>query len=63
MLGVVLGVGGPADRELGVRFPGLHHEDWRYPLLRDKAGKLDYLDHDVAPLLAQVERAMKGAAG
>lgn len=22
-------------------FPGLHHEDWRYPLLRDKAGKAE----------------------
>ena len=22
-------------------FPGLHHEDWRYPLLRDKAGRLE----------------------
>ena len=21
-------------------FPGLHHEDWRYPLLRDGAGAL-----------------------
>ncbi|GEP39313.1 hypothetical protein NPS01_29760 [Nocardioides psychrotolerans] len=24
-------------------FPGLHHEDWRYPLLRDKAGKAEAL--------------------
>jgi len=24
-----------------IGFPGLHHEDWRYPLLRDKAGKLE----------------------
>ena len=22
-------------------FPGLHHEDWRYPMLRDKAGRLE----------------------
>ena len=22
-------------------FPGLHHEDWRYPLLREKAGKAE----------------------
>lgn len=22
-------------------FPGLHHEDWRYPLLRDKAGRAE----------------------
>ncbi len=22
-------------------FPGLHHEDWRYPLLRDRAGSLE----------------------
>ncbi len=22
-------------------FPGLHHEDWRYPMLRDKAGKAE----------------------
>ncbi|MGA8255494.1 MAG: DUF1295 domain-containing protein [Nocardioides sp.] len=24
-------------------FPGLHHEDWRYPLLRDKAGRFELL--------------------
>ncbi|KAA1421223.1 DUF1295 domain-containing protein [Nocardioides humilatus] len=24
-----------------VDFPGLHHEDWRYPLLRERAGKLE----------------------
>ena len=24
-----------------IGFPGLHHEDWRYPLLRDRAGKLE----------------------
>ena len=24
-------------------FPGLHHEDWRYPLLRDKAGRAEAL--------------------
>lgn len=24
-------------------FPGLHHEDWRYPLLRDRAGKAEVL--------------------
>lgn len=24
-------------------FPGLHHEDWRYPLLREKAGKWEFL--------------------
>jgi steroid 5-alpha reductase family enzyme len=24
-----------------VGFPGLHHEDWRYPLLRDQAGRLE----------------------
>ena len=23
-----------------IGFPGLHHEDWRYPMLRDRAGKL-----------------------
>jgi hypothetical protein len=28
-----------------------------------RVGVSYYLDHDVAPLLAQVERAMKGAAG
>ena len=22
-------------------FPGLHHEDWRYPMLRDQAGKME----------------------
>ena len=24
-------------------FPGLHHEDWRYPMLRDKAGRWELL--------------------
>ncbi|WP_309646884.1 DUF1295 domain-containing protein [Nocardioides sp.] len=24
-------------------FPGLHHEDWRYPLLRERAGKAEVL--------------------
>lgn len=24
-------------------FPGLHHEDWRYPLLRDGAGRWEFL--------------------
>ena len=24
-------------------FPGLHHEDWRYPLLRDAAGRFGFL--------------------
>lgn len=24
-------------------FPGLHHEDWRYPMLREKAGKAEAL--------------------
>ncbi len=24
-------------------FPGLHHEDWRYPLLKEKAGKAEAL--------------------
>jgi steroid 5-alpha reductase family enzyme len=24
-------------------FPGLHHEDWRYPLLRDGAGRFEFL--------------------
>lgn len=24
-----------------IGFPGLHHEDWRYPMLRDRAGKLE----------------------
>ena len=24
-------------------FPGLHHEDWRYPMLRDKAGRAEAL--------------------
>ncbi|WP_312855899.1 DUF1295 domain-containing protein, partial [Nocardioides stalactiti] len=24
-----------------ISFPGLHHEDWRYPLLRDRAGRLE----------------------
>lgn len=24
-------------------FPGLHHEDWRYPLLRDRAGRGEFL--------------------
>lgn len=23
-------------------FPGLHHEDWRYPMLRDRAGKWEF---------------------
>lgn len=24
-------------------FPGLHHEDWRYPLVRERAGRLELL--------------------
>jgi len=24
-----------------IGFPGLHHEDWRYPLLRERAGRLE----------------------
>lgn len=24
-------------------FPGLHHEDWRYPILRDGAGRFEFL--------------------
>jgi steroid 5-alpha reductase family enzyme len=24
-------------------FPGLHHEDWRYPLLRDRSGRWEFL--------------------
>ncbi len=24
-------------------FPGLHHEDWRYPILRDSAGRWEFL--------------------
>ena len=24
-------------------FPGLHHEDWRYPMLRDRAGRWGFL--------------------
>lgn len=24
-------------------FPGLHHEDWRYPLLRERAGRAEFL--------------------
>lgn len=24
-------------------FPGLHHEDWRYPMLRDGAGRFEFL--------------------
>ena len=24
-------------------WPGLHHEDWRYPMVRDKAGRLAYV--------------------
>ncbi|TIC86339.1 DUF1295 domain-containing protein [Nocardioides sp. GY 10113] len=24
-----------------ISFPGLHHEDWRYPLLRDRAGRFE----------------------
>ena len=26
-----------------IGFPGLHHEDWRYPLLRDGAGRFEFL--------------------
>jgi steroid 5-alpha reductase family enzyme len=26
-----------------LRFPGLHHEDWRYPMLRDGAGRFESL--------------------
>lgn len=42
-------------------FPGLHHEDWRYPMLRDKAGKaeavVDLMGIHVFPTL-QVFAAM-----
>ena len=24
-------------------FPGLHHEDWRYPMLREQAGRWELL--------------------
>lgn len=24
-------------------FPGLHHEDWRYPLVRERAGRMEFL--------------------
>ena len=24
-------------------FPGLHHEDWRYPMFKEKAGRLEFL--------------------
>lgn len=24
-------------------FPGLHHEDWRYPMFRERAGRLEFL--------------------
>ena len=26
-----------------INFPGLHHEDWRYPILRDGAGRFEFL--------------------
>lgn len=26
-----------------IGFPGLHHEDWRYPLLREGAGRFEFL--------------------
>ena len=29
-------------------FPGLHHEDWRYPLLRDRARRFEFLTDLVA---------------
>src|SRR6476661_6459322 len=29
-------------------FPGLHHEDWRYPMFRDRAGRLEFLADLVA---------------
>ena len=29
-------------------FPGLHHEDWRYPMFRDKAGRWEFLADLVA---------------
>ena len=36
------GLGGPADRQLDPRrSPGLHHEDWRYPMLREQAGRAE----------------------
>ncbi len=24
-------------------FPGLHHEDWRYPMLRERAGRGEFV--------------------
>ena len=29
-------------------FPGLHHEDWRYPMFRERAGRLEFLADLVA---------------
>lgn len=29
-------------------FPGLHHEDWRYPLFRERAGRLEFVADLVA---------------
>ena len=29
-------------------FPGLHHEDWRYPMFRDRAGSLEFVADLVA---------------
>ncbi|BBY26699.1 DUF1295 domain-containing protein [Mycolicibacterium sediminis] len=29
-------------------FPGLHHEDWRYPMFRDRAGRLEFVADLVA---------------
>jgi len=29
-------------------FPGLHHEDWRYPMFREKAGRLEFVADLVA---------------
>lgn len=30
------------------RFPGLHHEDWRYPMLRERAGRWEFIADLVA---------------
>jgi hypothetical protein len=30
-------VGGAADRQLAVSWPGFHHEDWRYAILYQRA--------------------------
>ena len=38
---LVVGLGGTADRQLGARLPGLQHEDWRYPMLRERAGRAE----------------------